>query len=230
MGRPVTGHSICLCESSRSACVSGAVNTLHLVFAQRSNRALLRHKITLARVNGFHSWTAACTCGVGICTLFPEAELSFPRKRLLLCLLSWQECMWLLIRNDPSIHPRILTLAASFSRSHPCCLFFLLLWAEDAVLVWTSMMCYTTTRFQHGGAHHMRPDSKSITFPTSDAPTGSQLDANKQTKNKCQSLYLKTNAANVIWWASKHRLLLGGCWRLCGPVYETHLIFFSFLT
>lgn len=129
----------------------------------------------------------------------------------------------------PSIHPRILTLAASFSRSLPCCLFFLLLWAEDAVLVWTSMMCYTTTRFQHGGAHHMHPDSKSITFPTSDAPTGSQLDANKQTKNKCQSLYLKTNAANVIWWASKHRLLLGGCWRLCGPVYETHLIFFPFL-
>lgn len=149
------GHSICLCESSRSACVSGAVNTLHLVFAQRSNRALLRHKITLARVNGFHSWTAACTCGVGICTLFPEAELSFPRKCLLLCLLSWQECMWLLIRNDPSIHPSIpefwlwlpLSAVPSPAVSFSCC-------CEQRTQFWFELVWCVTQ--QHGSSMEER--------------------------------------------------------------------------
>lgn len=151
MGRPVRAHSICLWESSTSACVTGAVNTLHLVFAQRADRAL---SAVLSRMH-----------------------VAVDKK-------------WSI---HPSTHPPVRpSIHASFSLSLPCCLFFLVLWAEEALLVWTSVMCYTTTRFQRGGWHHMRPDSKSITFPT--VRRSDRLTAlYKQTK-KGQCLCLKTNA------------------------------------
>lgn len=64
MGRPVTGASISVCESSRSACDWGWQHAASCFCTGRPIVHVCVVKITLARVHGLHWWTAACTCAV----------------------------------------------------------------------------------------------------------------------------------------------------------------------
>lgn len=76
--------------------------------------------------------------------------------------------------------------------------------------------------------HHIRRDSRSITFPS--LRRSDRLTALcKQTKQKkCQSLHLKTTAVCSECYLLGIQTSSRGCWRLCGPVNETHLTFFFF--